>query len=251
MQRIRIINTIRNTLPDSQQICRFRFPALSGGRYGVTRAYAMTYQVGQKLKGGVAMLREAQTTPPKRFTDGTLISAMTNIHRFVTNDADRKILRDTKGIGTERTRDAIIETLKQRKYIVTRGKELVPTDLGIELILRLPRELSDPVTTAKWEMALGLIEQGQMTRKQFDAMIRSTTTKLVRTMEGLTFDVQKLGVKAVEDKPRPELDASLPGHGDKCDKCGKGTMQGKRLPSGKKVLGCNAYPKCKNSKWID
>jgi DNA topoisomerase IA len=224
---------------------------LPGGRHGVTRAYAMTYQVGQRLKGGVAKLREAQTTPPKRFTDGTLISAMTNIHRFVTSDDDRKILRDTKGIGTERTRDAIIETLKARKYIVTKGKELVPTDLGIELILRLPRELSDPVTTAKWEMALGLIEQGQMTRKQFDAMIRNMATKLVQTMEGLTFDVQKLGVKTVEDKPRPELDATLPGHGDKCDKCGKGTMQGKRLPSGKKVLGCNAYPKCKNSKWID
>jgi DNA topoisomerase IA len=220
----------------------------------------MTYQVGQKLKGGVAKLRTAQTTPPKRYTDGTLITAMTNIHRFVTNDDDRKILRDTKGIGTERTRAAIIETLKNREYIVTsdesgdggrKRKALFPTDLGIELIQRLPRELSDPVTTAKWEMALGLIEDGQMTRKQFDAMIRNTATKLVGAMQGLTFDVKRLGLKVSEEKPRPEIDATLPGHGQKCDKCGKGTMQGTRFASGKKALKCSAYAKCKNTKWID
>lgn len=212
----------------------------------------MSYQVGQKLTGGVARLRETETEPPKRFTDGTLISAMTNIHRFVSNEADRKVLRDTKGIGTERTRDAIIETLKQRKYIVRgKGGYLQPTDLGIELILRLPRELSDPVTTAKWEMALGLIEQGQMTRQQFDAMIRGNTTKLVEALKSVKFDLDKLGVKAVEDKPRPVVDESLPGHGDTCEKCKKGRMFGKRLASGKKVVGCSNYPACKHSKWID
>ncbi|WP_166742052.1 MULTISPECIES: DNA topoisomerase [Burkholderia cepacia complex] len=212
----------------------------------------MSYQVGQKLTGGVARLRETETTPPKRFNDGTLITAMTNIHRFVSNEADRKVLRDTKGIGTDRTRDAIIETLRQRKYVVRgKGGYLEPTNLGIELIQRLPRELSDPVTTAKWEMALGLIEQGKMTRQQFDVMIRGNATKLVDALKSVKFDLDRMGIKAAEDKPRPEVDETLPGHGDTCEKCNKGQMVGKRLPSGKKVVGCSNFPSCKHSKWID
>lgn len=214
----------------------------------------MSYEVGQKLRGGVARMREAETKPPKRYTEGTLISAMTSVHRFVTNEADRKILRDTKGIGTERTRGEIIETLKKRNYL-SRGKggDLIPTDLGIALIQNLPRELSDPVTTAKWEMALGLIEQGKMTRQQFGSMTRASTTKLVQALEGLTgkFDLARLGIKAGESKPRPEVDESLPGHGETCEKCKKGQMIGKRFSTGKAVLGCSNYPACKHSKWID
>ncbi|SEI14792.1 DNA topoisomerase [Paraburkholderia hospita] len=219
----------------------------------------MSYQIAQKLTGGVVRLRETETTPPLRFKDGTLISAMTNIDRFVPkdNEADRKVLRDTKGIGTERTRDSIIETLKQRKYIVLgQGGYLKPTDLGIELIMRLPRELSDPVTTAKWEMALGLIEQGKMTRQQFDVMIRSNATKLVDALKGVKFDLDRMGLKAVDDKPReekprPELDPSLPGHGETCGKCRKGVMEGKIFSSGKKAISCSNFRSCKNTKWID
>ncbi|KVO15144.1 DNA topoisomerase [Burkholderia ubonensis] len=214
----------------------------------------MSYQVGQKLTGGVARLRETETTPPKRFKDGTLISAMTNIDRFVPkeNEADRKVLRDAKGIGTDRTRDAIIETLKQRKYMVLRKDGCYePTDLGIELIQRLPRNLSDPVTTAKWEMLLGLMEEGKVTRKQFDDLIRADVVKLVEALKGVKFDLDRMGIKAVEDKPRPEIDETLPGHGETCEKCGKGRMVGKRLPSGKKVVGCSNFPSCKHSKWID
>src|SRR5260363_381201 len=103
----------------------------------LTESLPASWQVGQPLKGGVAHVRCVQTTPPKRFTDGTLISAMTHIHRFVHSDADRKILRESNGA-------------------------LRPTERGIELIRKCPRALSDPVTTAKWETALGLIEQGKM-----------------------------------------------------------------------------------------
>src|SRR5260363_48951 len=116
------------------------------------------WQVGRPLKGGVERVRSELTTHPKRFTDGTLSSAMPRSHRFVHSGADRKILRESKGIGTERTRDAIIERLKQRRYVVReKNGALRTTERGIELIRKCPRALSDPVTTAKWETALGLI----------------------------------------------------------------------------------------------
>ena len=214
-------------------------------------AGSISYSVGQKLTGGVARLRSAETTPPARYTDGTLISAMTNIHRLVPNEAERKILLHTKGIGTERTRDAIIETLKQRGYMKVVKGYLTPTDLGIELIAKLPRELSDPVTTAKWEMALGLIEDGEMPPERFRAMIRQMCITLVESMKSVNFDLEKLGANAEDEKPRSQVDDNIPGHGEACPKCGKGVMTGRRLASGKKLVSCSSYPACKHTNWID
>src|SRR5260364_132343 len=111
----------------------------------LTESLPASWQVGQPLKGGVARVRCAQTTPPKRFTEGTRISAMPNINRFVHSAADRRFLRGSKGIGTERTRNAIIERLKQRRYVVReKNGALRPTERGIELIRKCPRALSDP-----------------------------------------------------------------------------------------------------------
>ncbi|WP_082818948.1 DNA topoisomerase [Cupriavidus nantongensis] len=212
----------------------------------------MTYSVGQRLVGGRARLRAAETTPPRRYSDGTLITAMTNIHRFVTNEADRRILRDTKGIGTDRTRDAIIETLKARGYLKAVKGELHPTEAGIELIEKLPPELRDPVTTAKWEMALGLIAEGKMPPASFDDMIRKMCCALVEGMKSVKFDLSKMGAQQeVDAKPRSEIDHTLPGHGQPCPKCREGTMTGRRLASGKRLVSCSAYPACKHTSWID
>src|SRR5260364_289907 len=116
------------------------------------------------------------------------------------SDADRKILRESKGIGTERTRDAIIERLKQRRYVVReKNGALRPTERGIELIRKCPRALSDPVTTAKWETALGLIEQGKMAPQSFDTMIRTMTAQLVEAIKGVQFDLNRFGVKPSKD----------------------------------------------------
>src|SRR5260363_371004 len=105
----------------------------------LTESLPASWQVGQPLKGGVAHVRCAQTTPPKRFTDGTPISAMTHIHRFVHSDADRKILRESKGIGTDRTRDVMMPRVKQRRFVVrVNNNDMRTTERGIELIRKCP-----------------------------------------------------------------------------------------------------------------
>src|SRR5260363_331910 len=76
---------------------------------------------------------------------------------------------------------------------------LRPTERGIELIRKCPSALSDPVTTAKWETALGLIEQGKMTPQQFGAMIRTMTAQLVEAIKGVQFDLNRFGVKPSKD----------------------------------------------------
>lgn len=222
----------------------------------------MSYEKGQILQGGVVELDAAETTPPDRYTEGTLISAMTNIHRFVTNDADRKVLRDAKGLGTERTRAPMIEKLKHVGYMATRKKgsrvELYPTDLGIKLITKLPAEveLANPVMTAKWEMTLSLIEQGKITPQQADGVVRKQVLKIVEAMKRCVFDAAKLGPveqsgSAGGGKAAPQADETVPGHGQPCPKCRKAQMRGIRFASGKRKLSCGGYPACKHDEWVN
>lgn len=114
-----------------------------------------------------SQVRERMTQPPQPFTDATLLSAMTNIARFV-SDADlRKTLRETDGLGTEATRAAIIETLFRRDYLKREGRFIRSTDKGRSLIHGLPESISQPDMTAQWEASLEQIRQGAGDPRQF------------------------------------------------------------------------------------
>ncbi len=108
-----------------------------------------------------------KTTPPSRFSEGSLIEAMANIHRFVSDASAKTVLKENEGIGTEATRASIIETLKERKYIEPSGKSLVSTPLGQSLIDMTPGVLKDPVLTAQWEQRLEKIACGELSLDAF------------------------------------------------------------------------------------
>lgn len=104
------------------------------------------------------------TEPPPLYTEATLLAAMKNAGRFVSDPAQREQL--TKGLGTGATRAAIISTLKDRGYIELRRKALVSTEKGRALIGAIEkttplRWLADPGETAVWEGVLGKIEKGE------------------------------------------------------------------------------------------
>ena len=108
-----------------------------------------------------ASVQEGKTTPPKSYTEATLLSAMENAGAKETlNDAERK------GLGTPATRAGIIEKLVKTGQIERkRGKKncvLLPTQKGISLITVLPEELQSPLLTAEWEQKLKQIERGEI-----------------------------------------------------------------------------------------
>ncbi|MFT0140859.1 DNA topoisomerase III [Alcanivoracaceae bacterium MT1] len=107
------------------------------------------------------------TTPPARYTDGTLIAAMKNIARMVTDPQLRAILRDTAGLGTGATRANIIATLKKRGFIEKKRGHLVSTEQGRQLIDALPSAITNPDTTAAWEQALEDIATGEAAMDEF------------------------------------------------------------------------------------
>lgn len=108
-----------------------------------------------------------KTTPPKPYTEASLIADMRSVAKFVDDPVLKAKLKETSGIGTAATQAGIIETLKARGFAMTIKKNLEPTELGVQVIEAIPPKLADPGVTAAWEDALSKIAAGQYDPEQF------------------------------------------------------------------------------------
>ena len=125
-----------------------------------------------------AQLKEGRTTPPKHFTEDTLLAAMESAGAdAMPEEAERR------GIGTPATRAATIEKLVQKGFLSREGsgktKHLIPTEKGCGLIAAMPEQLKSPAMTAEWETKLTQIEKGQYAPEQFMEEIESMMKSLV------------------------------------------------------------------------
>ena len=125
-----------------------------------------------------AQLKEGRTTPPKHFTEDTLLAAMESAGAdTMPEEAERR------GIGTPATRAATIEKLVQKGFLAREGsgktKHLIPTEKGCGLIAAMPEQLRSPAMTAEWETKLTQIEKGQYVPEQFMEEIESMMKNLV------------------------------------------------------------------------
>ena len=126
---------------------------------------------GDAVQGGSGEAKALQTKAPARFTEGTLIDAMSNIHRYIADAAAKARLKETSGIGTEATRANVIETLFKRGWVERKGKSLISTDPARSIINALPADLTDPVTTARWEDYLSAVAAGKLAPGKFEGAI--------------------------------------------------------------------------------
>ncbi len=129
-----------------------------------------------------AALKEGQTTPPKHFTEDTLL------HSMETASADSMPAGvERQGIGTPATRAATIEKLVQKGFLERKGEKktkiLLPTDKGKALITVMPEEIQSPEMTADWETKLLRIERGEMEPETFMTEIKEMISSLVNTTE--------------------------------------------------------------------
>ena len=160
---------------------------------------------GDKISIMAYEKKALMTTPPPRFNEGTLLSAMENPQKYVTmSKEEAKTLGETGGIGTVATRADIIEKLFNMFYIEKRGKDIIPTSKGKQLIDLVPEELKSPILTAHWEKELELISLGKRNSKEFIEKMRAYADELVKE------------VKRSSDKFRHD---NLTG--SKCPDCGK------------------------------
>ena len=129
-----------------------------------------------------AELKEGQTTPPKHFTEDTLLHAMETASADSMPEGVER-----QGIGTPATRAATIEKLVQKGFLERKGtkktKVLLPTDKGKALITVMPEEIQSPEMTADWETKLLQIERGEMEPGEFMTEIKEMISSLVTTTE--------------------------------------------------------------------
>lgn len=180
--------------------------------------------------------KDAMTRPPPHFTEGTLIRAMENIHKFVTRPEHKKLLREGDGIGTSATRAAIIADLRRRQFLEARGKQVISTALGRSLIDVLPDMVKSPVLTALYERMLKDIEQGAAELDEF--MARQAA--LIREQVA---EANQGAVTLSGDKKGPSVSDT-----HRCGTCGNGLV---RRPSkkNKKLFwwGCSNFPACRQT----
>jgi DNA topoisomerase-3 len=187
-----------------------------------------------------AELAEKKTQPPARYTEGTLIGAMKNVGRNVTDPRLKSVLKETAGIGTEATRAAIIQNLFTREYVRTEKKKwLVSTEKGRNLIDILPPVLTDPATTARWEQALEEVAAGRAGMDDFLALQSEFVAGLV----------SKLKAENPGRAARGQADGSKPAQVDgpiyPCPTCHK-PMRRRQGKNGW-FWGCSAYPECRQT----
>ena len=129
------------------------------------------------------LLKEKTTTPPKYYTEATLLRAMETAGKTVENDELREAMKEN-GIGRPSTRAAIIEKLYQRKYIQKQGKSLRATQVGIDLIHTIISPLlKSAELTGLWEKKLREIERGEYQARDFLTELKEMTTGVVRDVK--------------------------------------------------------------------
>lgn len=160
---------------------------------------------GDLLKINSVDLSKGQTKPPARFNEGTLLSAMENPQKYISIDKDSaKTLNETGGLGTVATRADIIEKLFNSFVIEKKGKEIIPTSKGRQLIDLVPKELKSPLLTAKWEKKLDGISKGKEDSNLFIKEMRNYAVALIESIKGTDS-------KFIHDNKT----------GKKCPNCGK------------------------------
>jgi len=132
---------------------------------------------GQQYTASVN-LKEGFTSPPKPFTEDTLLSAMENA---TADDMPENFQQERAGIGTPATRAEIIETLLKREYVIRKDKQMLPTEKGIGVIKILPDadSVKSPALTAQWEHDLKRVETGEISANQFMTAITDYVKKAV------------------------------------------------------------------------
>ncbi|MEH7224370.1 DNA topoisomerase III [Bacillus sp. JJ1566] len=179
-------------------------------------------------------VKEGKTQPPKRYTEGQLITLMKTAGKHIENDELEKILAKTEGLGTEATRAGIITMLKDRNYIKVEKNQVFATEKGTLLIDVIgDKILASPEMTAKWEQRLHEIGQGQASPASFMMQTKKLSQKIIDDAkeQSVTWDLSNVNVENVSSQKSKYNKKEIGTVVGICKKCGgnvinKGTFYG-------------------------
>ncbi|MFJ7753975.1 DNA topoisomerase III [Peribacillus muralis] len=191
--------------------------------------------------GKVAKLkvREGKTQPPKRYTEGQLITLMKTAGKHLDNEELEKVLMKTEGLGTEATRAGIITMLKDRKYIDVKKNQVFATDKGKVLITAVGEKiLASPEMTAKWEQRLREIGEGRASAGAFMEAVKKMSAKIISDAveSSESWDFQGLDTESIQRSGSKKRGSASVGN---CKLCGS------KIVDKGEFYGCVSYQKTK------
>ncbi|AQW90044.1 type IA DNA topoisomerase [Elizabethkingia anophelis] len=192
--------------------------------YNIEKDDKITFPVLIKDQDKKAILEHSyskhQTQPKKIHTEASLLAAMETAGKEIENE-DLKDQMKGKGLGTPATRSGIIEILIKRSFIERKGKQLIPTTTGIDLIEKVrDHKISIPEWTAEQEYELYKVETGENSYPGYIDSIKNTVRNIIQELDGIKIEKS------------PVVDKAL----GICPKCQKGN-----IVEGKKGYGCSEY----------
>lgn len=188
-------------------------------------------------------IHHGKTSPPKSYTEATLLRAMETAGKQVEDEEIRDMMKEN-GIGRPATRANIIETLFRRKYIEKKRKNLVPTPIGISLIGTIQNELlKSAELTGQWERKLRLIEKGEYDIEQFKheliVMVRELTDEVIFSQPAVQFQLESQAAEPPKVKRERKPTEKISIDQLTCPKCKQ-----HQLMKGRTGIGCSNFRQC-------
>ena len=191
------------------------------------------------------VIHQGKTSPPKYYTEGTILRAMETAGRNVDDEELRELMKD-QGIGRPSTRANILETLFRRKYIERKRKNIVATVTGIGLIDTIQNELlKSAELTGDWERKIRLIEKGEyeadVFKKELIQMVIDLTEEVIFNSHHRVIQIAPIIDIKPEPKPRAprKLKEEIKLEDTNCPKC-----KSAKLMKGKAAIGCSNFANC-------
>ena len=167
----------------------------------------------QTFSSVAASIREGKTSPPKHYTEDSLLAAMeTAGAENMPEDAERK------GLGTPATRAATLEKLVAVGFVERKKKQLLPTEKGVNLITVLPDNIKSPLLTAEWESRLKQVEHGDVSADVFMDGIADMNRELVKAYTAPEEQFTKLFAAGRKDREAVGT----------CPRCGASVYEGQK-----------------------
>lgn len=187
-------------------------------------------------------IHQGKTTPPKYFTEATLLRSMETAGKQVDDEEMREVMKDN-GIGRPSTRANIIETLLHRKYIEKKRKNIYATSTGMDLIDTIQSEILKSVElTGLWEKKLRLIEKGEYSSDLFKKELIEMVTDLTQEVKNSQYrriSIQEKENTQINEKSKKQTTALRPVEDLFCPKC-----KTHKLIKGKSAYGCSDFKNC-------
>ncbi|MGB2128560.1 MAG: DNA topoisomerase 3 [Flavicella sp.] len=215
---------------------RVVFPKSKSTKTKDTEVLMPTFTKGESGPHSPSFL-EKETKPPKNYSEATLLRAMETAGKQVEDDELRDLMK-ANGIGRPSTRANIIETLFRRKYITRNKKQILPTNMGIQLIDTIQNKLlKSAELTGQWEKQLKEIEEGNYSAGQFIKNMKKMVDDLVVEVR-MEKNIKRFSSEVETPKQITKKTKTAALAGMDCPKC-----KNAKLLKGSTAYGCSAYKK--------